>query len=120
MVSFSLSSHKWSLIGLFKFIIIIHLKSFIKVVYQETCYLGTTVVAGGDLEGGKRSGFWTQGPSLLKLSIKRLINTMQKWNEDLRKGRLSQKKLLMWFIERSRKNGIYRGGDCGAVEAQKG
>lgn len=69
MVSFSLSSHKWSLIGLFKFIIIIHLKSFIKVVYQETCYLGTTVVAGGDLEGGKRSGFWTQGPSLLKLWI---------------------------------------------------
>ena len=57
IVSLFLGSHRWSPVDLLKFMIIIHLESFIKIgSLPETHCLGITVVAGDDLEGGKRSG----------------------------------------------------------------
>jgi len=64
-----------------------------------------TIVACDDLEGRRRLGFWTQGFSLLELWLcERLINTVQKWNKDLRRGMLFLKRLQTQFTDKSRKN----------------
>lgn len=101
-----LGPRKWSSVGLFQFIIIIHLKSFIKI--GSLWGFTDDIVACDDLEGEERLG-WTRGSSLLKLWVpKWLVNTIQKWNNDLRKAMLFRKRLQMWFTEESRMNIIWR------------
>lgn len=53
-----LRSHKWHPLGLFEFILSSISRALsTSALYQETHYLGMTMAAGDDLEGGERWGF---------------------------------------------------------------